>query len=218
MKKLALMVLMALCSVLAIAQDKTEKKLQLKNGTTLSGVVEVQTDGSYRLETAAGDVFFFSPSEVSKVIDDTPKADKKATAQLKKVSDAEAVVYRKGGNLLFKSTGAKLTQEDFASFEGWDKYRKAQNLHGWGNGLMYGGAGALAGFAIAQLALGDDLADEDIVIPAIVGSSSILITGVVLKLIGNKKIAKIGDGYNHNPGYVLDFGAQQSGIGFAIKF
>ena len=68
MKKIVLLFAVMFVSFLVIAQEKTEMRLDLKNGTSLTGMVQIQPDGSYLLETKSGDVFFFTAAEVSKAM------------------------------------------------------------------------------------------------------------------------------------------------------
>ena len=212
MKKTFLFFALIIVSFLAMAQEKKEMKLELKNGSTLTGLVTVQQDGSYLLETSTGDMFFFDASEVKRAIS---------------IKDKEThikVVHKKGGNLLFVDTEEKLTETDFATNSGWRQYQKAQKNRKTGNILMITGAGVMAAsFALAALfpeALRIDTENASMHVATFssIAGLATTITGVVFNISCNVKLKKIENAYNKNPGYVIDFGAQQNGVGFALKF
>lgn len=212
MKKTFLFFALIIVSFLALAQEKVEMRLDLKNGSTLTGLVTVQQDGSYLLETSTGDMFFFDASEVKRAI-----CIKDQETHIK-------VVHKKGGNLLFVDTEEKLTETDFATNSGWRQYQKAQKNRKTGNILMITGAGVVAAsFALAALfpeALRIDTENASMHVATFssIAGLATTITGLVFNISGNVKLKKMEDAYNQNPGYVLDFGAQQNGIGFALKF
>jgi len=113
MKRIVVLIIVALAPVLALAQDKVEKRVELINGTTLIGAVHVQSDGSYQVETTSGDVLIFPPSEGSRVVGaDDPVL-------------LERIVYKKGGKIRYFSSGKPLEQNDFSSYPRWEKYRRA---------------------------------------------------------------------------------------------
>ena len=224
MKKALLVVLAALCTLVAYAQEKTEKQIVLKNGTALTGVVDVQPDGSYRVEVASGDVFYFTSAEVSKVTDSKGKIvfKKQESEQgVHNYTPTESSVFVRRGKLYSSATGEALTQNDFVSLGEWEKYQRGRNTRKTGNALLWSGVGSsvvgVAGFVVFNnIAWNEDLANISIG----VGSAGIaLITaGIIVKVIGNKRIKVIANNYNQRPGYALDFGAQQYGVGFALKF
>ena len=208
MKKLLFIVLAMICTLSVLAQEKTEKQLILKNGTRLTGIVEIQQDGSYRLESATGDVFFFLPSEVSKV------SDVQAVKRNDNYTPSASSVYVKKGTLRFTSTGEALTKNDFASFEAWDVYNSGRRMRKFGNAALWGGIG----LAASSLVYASTTPDYESSMLLGNTGSALLIAGVVLKCVGNHKIKSIAKKYNQQPDYSLDFGAQQYGIGFALKF
>ena len=54
-------------SFISFGQERTQRILELVNGTTVKGYVMEQGNGGYMLETDAGDIVFFSRSEVRAV-------------------------------------------------------------------------------------------------------------------------------------------------------
>ena len=237
MKKSILLILVCLLPISLFAQEKEEKSIELKNGTVLKGYVEQQPDGSYLVETASGDMLFFSPSEVSRIINlkPTPENDEKQNK-----SSAGGLVYRRKGELCFSATGTPLTQDDFFNFQGWEKYQKAQRLRKTGNKIMLWGsigciaAGVIVGgvimFSYGEYEYYDSYHDVyrnygyDYSVfgasSAIGGMASVvpIVTGLIIKSSGNAKLNKMAKVYNQNPGYVLNFGPQQHGVGFALNF
>lgn len=217
-KLLIICLLLFIFPFILMAQEKEEKRLELKNGTVLTGYVEVQPDGSYLLETQSGDVFFFSPSEVAKVMSLLPASQQ--TTGVSDYFDGKTVDKRRG-KIYMLATEEELTKNDFMTYQGWEKYQKAKKTRKTGNILLIS-AGGVAGLG---LVLGGTFAiieeDEDPLIAAAVGfgiGALIAIPGLILCISGNKQLIKIQDAYNQTPGYVLDFGVQQHGVGFALKF
>ena len=232
MRKLILIVSMALLCILAYSQERVVKEVILGDGNTISGYVTTQTDGSYKVETPAGDVFFFSSSEVKMVRE----------MEVKRVIEGvpgQVIVYKRGGSIRFCSNDQKLTQEDFTSIKGWREYKGAKNLRGWGYatsaiGLVAVPAAcvlidyyAIPKYSWAYYSNGDGSFREEAYyhqgfgeltqISVIVGST-LFAGGLAMIIVGNTKIKKIVKGYNNKPGYAFDFGAQQHGIGFAMTF
>lgn len=207
MKKMILFLCMAFMSILAYSQVRTESEVVLKNGASVFGYVTKQSDGSYKVENAAGDIFFFSESEVRRVKEMEMKRSINAQA-----NSGQEVVYKRGGSIRFCSNGQKLTQEDFTSFKGWREYNGAKNLRGWGYGVAAIGLVA-AGLGTTYWILWDERGGY-----AVAGGGAILAGGIAMIIVGNAKIKKIVKGYNNNPGYAIDFGVQQHGIGFAMTF
>lgn len=243
MKRIILVVFACLLPLLALAQEKKEMKLDLKNGTSLTGMVTVQQDGSYLLETSSGDIFFFEVSEVKRA---TAIAQEPAPVAVPAGNDyyEGKVVYKKRGSLRFYETNEKLAQKDFSTFQGWEKYQKAQKNIKTANSLLIitGGMLVLGGVfaAVGIPNQGEYVMDDgygwelsfdhkhyeskfgDILAPAggCLGMAAIpvAITSLVFGIIGNSKLKKMEKAYNQHPGYVIDFGGQQYGVGFALKF
>lgn len=234
MKKTLLILIACLLPLMAMAQEKKEMKLELKNGTTLTGLVTVQQDGSYILENTSGDVFYFDASEVRKatVIFESPVSQ---TADLNDYYGGKTV-YKKGGSLRFYANNEKLTQKDFADFQSWQKYQKAQKNINTSNKLLITAGGlVLVGGVITGVYLGISESfsgsNEEYynlqqriswMAPAggvpVLAAIPVAITSMIFGIVGNTKLKKMADAYNQSPGYVLDFGAQQNGVGFALKF
>ena len=205
MKRIVLCIITVLISVIALAQGKTEMKLELKNGSAITGQVQMQIDGSYLIETPSGDLFLFSPSEVNKAIIIGNSVNGGTNGK---------TVYKKGGKLLFSDTGVPLTETDFTSFRDWDKYQSARALRRAGNILMLSAAGCVGVGLGIMFWYGDDVP----LIYSAIGGGALLGSGLICTIIGNAKINNIGKNYNQHPGYAIDFGAQEHGIGFAINF
>ena len=206
MKKAILIVCMALISVLAYSQERVLKEVILGDGSTISGYVTTQPDGSYKVETPAGDVFFFSSSEVKRVQEIEVKR------VVESVVPGQVLVYKRGGSIRFCSNDQKLTQDDFLTAKGWKTYKGAKGLRGWGYGVAATGLVA-AGLGATYWILADERGAY-----AVAGGGAVLVGGIAMIIVGNAKIKKIVKGYNNNPGYAFDFGVQQHGIGFAMTF
>ena len=224
-KKIACTFCMALMAILVYSQERVEKQLVLKNGTTISGYITTQSDGSFIVETSTGDMFFYTPSEVKRVI--APSAPATVT------NNSSAIVYKKGGSIRFIENDKKLEQADFIYPKDWGKYKGAQNTRGWGIGLLVAGplvtSAGIFGILYSNANwnflneytpfLGMDawgLETASIVTAATGGVLTVV--GLTCTIIGNVKIKNIGKQYNNNPGYAIDFGTQQHGIGFAMTF
>lgn len=220
MKRIVILLFTIILPVVMLAQEKVEKRLELKNGNVLTGFVQVQQDGSYLLETASGDIFFFSPAEISKVTDLNPTT-KNESAMTVPIS---GTIFRDGGELRFSSNGMALTQENFSDYQGWEKYQKAKKLRKTGNAIMlWGPIGCVAaGIITGSVLFGFNYYSTDylwgpIAIGGMVASAP-LTACIIIKSVGNKRLNRIAEAYNQRPGYVLNFGAQQYGVGFALNF
>lgn len=209
MKKIILTVCMVLMSILAYSQVRTVSDVVLKNGATVTGYVTTQPDGSFKVETPAGDIFFFSASEVKRIKETEGKRDIIIEAK-----PGHEVVYKRGGSIRFCLDDKKLGLEDFASTKGWKTYKGAQNLRGWGYGVAATGLATAATGGVYWLTEWDNMGGAIIV----AGGTTILIGGITMIIFGNKKLKKIVQSYNNNPGYAFDFGSQKHGVGFALTF
>lgn len=218
MKKTFLFIALIIVSFLAMAQEKTEMRLDLKNGTSLTGQVQIQSDGSYLIEMPSGDVFFFSPSEVERAV-----AIRSIASQEGQKDYYEGrIVEKRKGKIYMLSTDKELTPQDFMTFQGWEKYRKAQNAIKTANILLIvtGGMVAAGGAIAMPYLIG---ASDDSVVAMTGGliglaAAPVAVASLIFGISGNKRLTKIQDVFNYSPGYVLDFGAQQNGIGFALKY
>lgn len=226
MKRIVFVVIASLFSVLAMAQDREVKQVELKNGNKLTGYVSVQQDGSYLVETTGGDVFFFTSSEVSKITE----VDSTATPTLLSTSDKQKkyprnqvgvnkLVYKRGGQLRFIETGLPLEQRDFATSQGWDAYQSARKLRKAGNILWISGVSVVSVDLIIASTFNIAYSPGvDITVTVLATGCVMTITGITLSAIGNTKIKKIAKGINQGTGYELTFGAQPHGIGLALNF
>lgn len=64
---IALLWLVIGTATIVFGQERVKRVLELKNGTTITGYVMEQGNGSYMLETAEGDILFFSREEVRRI-------------------------------------------------------------------------------------------------------------------------------------------------------
>lgn len=212
-------IIIVLCALslplLAHPQNKNTQRLFLKDGRALSGAVTITENGSYQIETIDGDIFFFESNEVEGVIGLPWEKDAK-----KKGIKPDDVVFRKGNQLYSVKTNQPLTQHDFNTMTGWYKYEKARIIGKAGRICMYSGAGTLV-LSWGIMFCGSDLSSESLqiaeFIAGCVGFAS-GITGLIMTLNSNSKLKIMANAYNDNPGYVLNFGVQKNGIGFALNF
>ena len=112
MKKvlLSFFLLITLCASVSWAQDsRTLQKIKLKNGYILSGYVEPQSDGTYKVETTGGDIFYYSSSEISKIESSEAKKEKQA----KKKAEIESLPLKEKGYIGILSGGFGLAVEDY---------------------------------------------------------------------------------------------------------
>lgn len=211
-----------LLPLLAYSQDQNIQRLFLKDGRALSGKVVIAENGIYQIETVDGDIFYFQPDEIDGVIGlHNDKVGKKKSF---KTSD---VVFRKGNELRFIVDNQPLSQHNFNTLTGWINYEKAKKNGKTGRICLYSGAGALVlGYGtVGLLALTGKIhsgTGSDLLLglgSGVVGVGFITgITGLIMTLSSNSKLNKMANTYNQNPGYALNFGVQQNGIGFAFNF
>lgn len=98
MKKLYLLYACLLCAVVMSAQTtKIKNQVILTNGTEIIGYVAPQPDGSYVVETEAGDMFYYSGSEIKKIIVLGENKVKVETAKDSKTSNNLPVEYKSKG-------------------------------------------------------------------------------------------------------------------------
>lgn len=69
MKHFVTLVLSLVLPVLSFGQTNPMQRIQLKNGVTINGTVQLMSDGTYEVKSTTGDTFYFSPSEVVRVVD-----------------------------------------------------------------------------------------------------------------------------------------------------
>ena len=98
MKKLYLLYACLLCAVVMSAQTtKIKNQVILTNGTEIIGYVAPQPDGSYVVETEAGDMFYYSGSEIKKIIVLGENKVKVETAKDSKTSNNLPAEYKSKG-------------------------------------------------------------------------------------------------------------------------
>lgn len=104
MKKLFVIIASLLLTVAAGAQtEKVKQRVELKNGNEVVGYVAEQSDGSYLVETESGDMFFYSASEIKKIveIDDV----KVKTVKLKDKPDEKGSYEKSANTTAYKTKG-----------------------------------------------------------------------------------------------------------------
>lgn len=98
MKKIYLLYACLLCAVVMSAQTtKIKNQVILTNGIEIIGYVAPQPDGSYVVETEAGDMFYYSGSEIKKIIVLGENKVKVETAKDSKTSNNLPVEYKSKG-------------------------------------------------------------------------------------------------------------------------
>lgn len=220
MRTAILFIVTLLLPVLAFSQNGSQRSLTLKNGTTIKGEVEIQDDGTYQVKTASGDVFYFMEDEI-----------KKGNASNTKIkipkNASNSVVFRSGNQLYYVDGLRPLSQGDFNTLEGWNTYMKASKkgasgriVTRWGNGAILVG-GVLVGIGV--ILAGQEMGE----ISSIIGVPGLFlafaglitdVTGLCIIWSSNSKLNKIAKGYNQTPGYAINFGVQQHGIGLSLSF
>lgn len=221
MRTAILFIVTLLLPVLAFSQNGSQRSLTLKNGTTIKGEVEIQDDGTYQVKTASGDVFYFMEDEI-----------KKGNASNTKIkipkNASNSVVFRSGNQLYYVDGLRPLSQDDFNTLEGWNTYMKASKkgesgriVTRWGSGaFLLGGVLVGIGYLAGQHG---DMGE----ISSIIGVTGLFlagaglitdVTGLCIIWSSNSKLNKIAKGYNQTPGYALNFGVQQHGIGLSLTF
>lgn len=76
MKKLCFIISVLLCTMASAQEQKVRQKVVLRNGTELNGYVMGQPDGGYIIETDMGDVFYYTASEIRRIVSvDADKAE-----------------------------------------------------------------------------------------------------------------------------------------------
>ncbi len=93
------------------------------------------------------------------------------------------------------------------------------NQAGVGKWIAIGGGGAMITGGVLMAIGRGEMQDEGLVGLFIYGAGFISgITGLILIFNAHSKLNKMANTYNQNPGYALNFGVQQNGIGFAFNF
>lgn len=154
-----------------------------------------------------------------------------AQSSLAAVSDSRAFapsrsakLTRAGNDLVFMDNGSTwaLTQ-DMVSPEFWADYRSASAMQNAGEWLWAIGAGGFLGYILGWAIAGVPASMETSVIAVSCASVSLVAVGVPLDIVGRKKLDRLGDEYNRQhglqkPSAYLSIGAQQYGVGLALRF
>lgn len=99
MKKVLMIIVGVLLTVAVSAQtEKVKQRVELKNGSEIIGYVAEQNDGSYLVETESGDMFFYSASEIKKIVEIDDVKVKTVKLKEKTVENSDSIVpYRSKG-------------------------------------------------------------------------------------------------------------------------
>lgn len=221
MKHYLILVLALTLPILSFAQTKPIQRIYLKNGVTINGTVQHMADGTYEVKSATGDTFYFLPSEVERItgLSEESATDKKGSAKKGKNKVAGPVI-RHRNTLCFSEDMTELKQGDFYSLDSWNKYLEIQSKGKTGRILLYSGIGGIvlgqAGELIG-LAAGSEIVPY-IGLAVFAAGLGVGISGLCMTISSNKKMSKLAQEFNPNPGYALNFGVQQYGIGFSLSF
>lgn len=218
-------------TIMCYSQERIKQVLELKNGTNVSGFVMQQEDGSYLLETEAGDVLFYSPDEVLEV-----KTEESITSNKKQSTSGIALdrgLKKSGFSLTFIETGENLRQDQVSpSF--WTEYHKASNSKRAGMWLIIGGCGTTAIGAILSSALtitesgsywnGSGYATYNhtysspvsYIVSAVGGA--LQIWGIIDFFSGNAKLNNLAKQYNALHGYSSELSLDVIPGGLALKY
>lgn len=247
MKRLVVFFILMSIAVLCFSQERQKRILELKNGTTIPGYVMEQEDGSYLLETEAGDVLFYAADEVRRV---SSEAEQNAVSGANSnntsfSSNSDFGLKRRFFSLTFARTGEDL-QPDQVSSSFWKDYRKASNGKKAGMYLMIGGGSLMLTGAILSATLVqyrttynwyryyDDYDndydfdyDEELVSePSPVGSivalvgTGIAVWGAISFFSGHAKLGRLAKQYNTEHGYYSSLSIEMvpGGLGLTYKF
>lgn len=209
MKRFLMLVLaLAGFTLAASAQNGELMSVDLTNGTTLSGYVTQQSDGGYLVQTAEGDTFYYSASEVRRVYDPNEKQDPNAV-----FTDGRRV-YRKGKTIRYADDNSAIGPTGFANYMAYDKYTKASKLKQWGDySLILGTLFVLGG-------VGDMMGDEPdgTYMWAIPVGTAVQVAGAAMEVIGLGKLNKIVRTRNNALQYSFEVGPTPNGFGIAMRF
>ena len=223
MRHLLLFICCTIVSVISFAQNRELQRIVLNDGTIINGQVEKQTDGTIMVSTDNGDIFFFQPSEVNRVIG----ANQLLTAE-SQTGNIDSTVKRKGNKLYYAKSGMALTKDDYYSPEAWEEYQTIVKRGKTSRILLASGVGAVSfgfvGMFIAGQISGNG---ENSGVAPTVGITSFAITvaglgvgvtGLFLTISSNNKLNRLANSYNQNSAVKLSLGIQQSGVGLALAF
>lgn len=241
MKRVITMIVLMSLTVVCFCQERIKQVLELRNGTSVTGFVMQQEDGSYLLETDSGDVLFYTSSEVRSL--KTPSAEsgesnhtftKKINGEKHSSLSIETGLKRKGFSLIFTDTGQDLLPNQVSpSF--WNDYRKASKGKKTGMWLMIGGGvviitGSILSATIVEVSSGRESIgngyyntyynEQSSPIGAIVASAGagVAIWGAVKFFMGNAKLGNLAKTYNAQNGYSSVLSLDVIPAGLAIKY
>lgn len=217
MKRFILFIFLVVLSTLAYCQNNGAKRLFLKDGTVINGDIQIEPDGSYKVKTSNGDIFYFFPSEVEQRGEEKVKTEKQLPQNDIIIGEK---IERHGNMLRFVDTKTPLSKNDFYRLEGWEKYESIRKRGKIGRGLLYGGLGGIAlgaGLIILEVETNTNVVGYigSVLVFSGIGAS---ITGAVFTIKSNKRLNRMEDSYVRSAGYSLNFGVQQYGVGFAFRF
>lgn len=89
--------------VMSAQTQKVKQRVELKNGGEVVGYVAEQTDGSFLVETETGDMFFYTPSEIKKIVELADIEVKKVKASVE--ADGQDGQYKRRGYMGMVSGG-----------------------------------------------------------------------------------------------------------------
>lgn len=211
-----------LIPVLAFSQNKPTQRVILKNGSAINGTVQLMADGTYEVKSASGDTFYFLPSEVERVIGLSQENDTDKNGNVKKGrNEVEGPVIRYRNTLRFSGSSTELSQNDFLSNDSWNKYLNNRKKGKTGRILLYSGLG---GIALGGIEIGIGLSNDNNKVLQYIGTAfiaaglGVAIAGLSMTISSNKNLNQMANEFNPNPGYALNFGMQQHGLGFALNF
>ena len=220
-------------TIMCFSQERVKKVIDLKNGTSVAGFVMEQEDGSYLLETEAGDVLFYTAEEVRSVRMQGEENKTRPSSKSKITPLTEGhILKRNGFSLTFADSGDDLLPEQ-VSTSFWNDYRKASKGKRAGMWIMIGGGGVvIIGSALSAIKTveegsywnGNGYTTYHNVnsspVGAIVASvgAGVAIFGAVKFFSGNAKLGKLAKQYNSQHGYSSELSLEVVPTGLAFKY
>lgn len=210
-----------LIPVLAFSQNKPTQRVILKNGSAINGTVQLMADGTYEVKSASGDTFYFLPSEVERVIGLSQENDTDKNGNVKKGrNEVGGPVVRRRNKLCFSEGMTELKQGDFLSNESWNKYLQNKKKGNTGRILLYSGIGGVVLGGI-EIIIGGSTDNDGLIYAGggfLAAGLGVGITGLCITIDSNRNLNRMANEFSPNPGYALNFGIQQHGLGFALNF
>lgn len=245
MKKVYLIISFLIFVVtVAVGQERTKMVMELKNGTSITGFVMEQEDGSYLVETESGDILFFRQDEVSGIR--KPGEEKGDVLQLLKSATGNSVgatasgnqgnlLKRRGFSLTFRDTGVDL-KPDQVSRLFWDEYNSAARRKRSGMKMMIAGGATASVGSLLYLLLGEGyyqttdsrygwtydnyyITDVGYVGMGVMAAGLGLTTwGAIKFFIGNAKLGRLAKQYNSGNGYFSELSFEYSPAGLSLVY